>query len=183
MKANLYNIKKIQLDMDGCIVDDYSMLQAVYPTKVDMKSHLKLLSVLGKRNEFVFPLIHEAIKRNLFLKAKPTLFLTALKDLLIPYWKHLGIEVEILSSTMKDNEQRESLHQQKLAWCAQHLPNIKVNLVAGASLKKEYAEEGTLLIDDSYKNVSEFIANGGFGIHYHSLNETMELLRLLHLTP
>lgn len=180
---NKFNVKKIVLDLDGCIVDDKDMFQRLNPMIVNIEDHIKTLSIIGKKQEFVTPLIYEAIEKKLFEKAKPTLFLTALKDILIPYWKSLNIEIEVLSSTMKINPNREELKRQKLKWCSEFLPHLKVNLSDGSERKQDWAEEGVLLIDDFGRTISQFIAKGGYGIHYTSLNSTMHQLRLLGLTP
>lgn len=182
MLPNPYNVKKIFIDMDGCIVDDINMFKQLAPS-YNIESHIKKLKILGKKQEFVFPLIHEAIKRNLFEKARPTQLLLALTDILIPHWKSLGIEVEILSSTMKDNPNRESLERQKLAWCKKYTPQLKVNLVQGSAEKQHYASDGVLLIDDYDRTISQFINKGGYGICHTTLGETMLCLRLIGLTP
>lgn len=183
MNKNILNVNNILLDMDGCIVDDTDMFKLLCPTISNIKDHINVLTISGKKQEFIFPLIQEAIKRNMFEKAKPTLFYTALKDLLIPYWISLGINVEILSSTMHTNPLREELKNQKLKWVKKYLPDLKVNLSEGSALKQNWAKEGTLLIDDYSRTIAQFINAGGLGIQYTSLNNTMHQLKLIGLTP
>lgn len=183
MPSNPYNVTDILLDLDGPCVDDMLMFSLLAPHVKNMEDHITTLKILGKKQEFIFPLINEAIKGKLFLKAKPTLFVTALKDLLIPYWVSLGINVEILSSTMKVNPLREDLTQQKMDWCKKHLPNLKVNLVDGSEVKQTFAKPGVLLIDDYDRTIGQFIKAGGYAIHYTSLNNTIKQLKLLNLVP
>ncbi len=181
--VNKLNINKVLLDLDGPLVDDIAMFQQLSPTTPQIEDHIQVLMICGKKQEFMFPLIFEAIEKGLFEKAKPTLFYTAIKDLLIPYWLSLGIEVEILSSTMHTNPLRKELEQQKIKWCNKYLPNLKLNLSEGSAKKQDYAGSGVLLIDDFGRTISQFISKGGCGIHYTSLNSTMKQLRLIGLTP
>lgn len=169
--------------MDGPLVDDLHMFKSLCPSIDNMEDHIKTLIILGKKQEFIIPLIYEAINKKLFEKAEPTLFLVPLKNNLLSYWQSLGIEVEILSSTMATNPFRKELEQQKIKWCEKHLPGIKVNLAEGSTKKQDWAEECTLLIDDFGRTISQFISKGGYGIHYTSLNNTMYQLQLLGLIP
>lgn len=182
MLNNPYNVENILIDLDGVTIDDKKMFQQLCP-KLNIEDHLTTLEMLGKKEEFIFPLIQEAIKYKLFEKAEPTLFLTALKDILIPSWKELGITVEILSSTMRTNPLRSELEQQKINWCNKYLPDLKLNLVEGSALKQDYAKPNTLLIDDFNRTIKQFIIKGGYALHYTSLNTTMKKLRLLGLSP
>lgn len=180
---NEFNIKKILLDMDGPLVDDIAMFKKVEPSITNIEEHIKTLTILGKKQAFIIPIIFEAIKQKAFEDAEPTMFLIPLKNDLLKYWKLLGIEVEVLSSTMQTNPLRKELEEQKLKWCETHLPGIKVNLAEGSAKKQDWAEEGTLLIDDFARTISQFINKGAYGIHHTSLNDTLYQLRLLGLIP
>lgn len=109
----LPDIHTILLDMDGVLVDDISMFSQQDRLIKDMKNHLNTLKIFGMKESYVFPLIQEAIKNKGFLKASPTSFAFVIKDILLPFWKEKGINVEILSSTMKLNPLRKDLEQQK----------------------------------------------------------------------
>lgn len=175
-------IKKILLDMDGPLVDDFYMFSCLVPTIKDMKDHITKLKVFGKKQEFIFPLIDEAIKRGMFEKAKKTQFCEVACLLLIPYWKSLGIEVEILSSTMKENPRRKELEDQKIRWLkANGLGHLPVNLVHGSAEKQKFAEPGVLLIDDYDRTIGQFISQGGYAIQYTNFKEVMHTLSLLNL--
>lgn len=181
---NMYNIHKILIDLDDVCVDSSEMFGRLCPTIKDMESYLLTLKILGKKQEIVYDLILKAITKKLYLTAKPTLFVTALTDVLLPYWSSLGIQVEILSSIMSNNPLEKELSEQKLLWCKKYFPQLKVSLVPGSSLKQDFAKDrGVLLIDDYDRTISQFIKSGGVAIQYTTLNNTMKQLRLLHLTP
>lgn len=180
---NILNVNKILLDFDGVIVDALDMFSKLRPEIADFESHLKILTISGKKEEFVYPLILEAIDKEAFKNAQPTHFLFVLNKLLIPYWKTLGIEIEILTSTMTVNPKRDQLVEQKEFWHQKYLPELKINFCDGSSKKQEWAKEGVLLIDDFGRTISQFIKQGGFGIHYTSLNETLNQLRIIGLSP
>ena len=177
-------ITKIYLDMDGPLVNDTDTFKPVLPGVKNVKDYLDTLKIFGKKSEIFKDVIIEGIQRNLFLKAEPTLFLTALHTVLLPYWKELGIEVEILSSSMKTNPLRKEIIEQKLQWLKNHhLEHLPVNLVEGSEIKQQYAQPGYLLIDDYDRTIGQFISKGGYGIQYTSLNEVMHKLRLIGLSP
>lgn len=184
MKFDIPKVHTILLDMDGVLVDDIDMFSHLDTFVKDMKNHLTMLNIFGQRQSYIFPLISEAIEKNRFQTAKPTNFTEAVKFILIPYWKSLGINVEILSSTMKTNPNRKSLEVQKIKWLQLNgLSHLKVNLVEGSQEKQSYAKEGVLLIDDYDRTIGQFISKGGYGIQYTSLNEVMFKLRLIGLSP
>lgn len=177
-------ITKIYLDMDGVIVSDTDTFKPVLSGVKNVRDYLDILKIFGKKSELFTDIIFKAIERNLFLKAEPTLFLTALHTVLLPYWKELGIEVEILSSSMKVNPLRKEIIDQKLQWLKNHhLDHLPINLVEGSEIKQEYAKVGHLLIDDYDRTIGQFISKGGYGIQYTSLNEVMHKLRLIGLSP
>lgn len=181
---NLPKIHTILLDMDGVLVDDMDMFSHLDPSVKDMKEHIDILKIFGQKQNYIFPLITEAIEKNCFLTAKATNFTHMVNTILLPYWKSLGIKVEILSSIMKENSNRESLEYQKLQWLKNNgLGHLKANLTAGSNTKKYYAGEGVLLIDDYDRTIGEFISKDGYAIQYTNLNEVMHKLRLIGLCP
>lgn len=175
-------IDTIYLDMDGVLVDDNDMFSRIAPTVGNMKEHISKLKVFGQKQAFIFPLIDEAIKRNLFEKAKKTQFGEVVSLLLLPYWKELGINVEILSSTMKTNPLRKELEDQKIKWLKAHgFGHLKINLVPGSAEKQVFARAGALLIDDYDRTIGQFISQGGYAIQYTNFKEVMHTLSLLNL--
>ena len=69
----------------------------------------------------------------------------------------------------------------KRAWLrrnAKLTDNSKINLVRRKE-KKNFAKKDAILIDDYIKNVNEFTAAGGIGIHHTSYSNTISKLRIL----
>ena len=74
----------------------------------------------------------------------------------------------------------------KADWLKSHvgkLPRDRVNLVMRAD-KKRFARDGrtrqpNILVDDHPKNIGEWEANGGIGIHHTSVNKTIAQLKKL----
>jgi hypothetical protein len=68
----------------------------------------------------------------------------------------------------------------KVKWMKKtfNFPSNKVHLVLRAE-KQDFAKKGTLLIDDMMKNVKEFSAKGGVGIHHTSAVSTIKQLKEL----
>ena len=184
MSFTLPEVKGIYIDMDGVIVDDVEMWQRCHPTIPNLGAHIRKLKVFGQKQAFMYPTVIECIKRNYFETGKPTLFLTVLKDILLPMWKEKGIQVEILSSTMSNNPLSAEIARQKHAWLkANGLGHLPCNLVEGSAKKQEHAKEGWLLIDDYDRTIGQFISKGGYAVQYTNINEVMETLRLIKLAP
>lgn len=147
-----------------------------------MDSYLKFLTIQGKRQDFIFPLIEEAILKHKFAVAAPTNFLTVLKEILIPSWQEKGIKVSMLTSTMAINPNRKSLENQKLFWLQENgLGDLPVIFAEGAAKKQEYATPTTLLIDDFDRTISQFRKKGGMAIQYTKLTDVLDQLELLGL--
>ena len=74
----------------------------------------------------------------------------------------------------------------KADWLKSHvgkLPRDRVNLVMRSD-KKRFARDGrtrqpNILVDDHPKNIGEWEANGGIGIHHTSVNKTIAQLKKL----
>lgn len=86
--------------------------------------------------------------------------------------------VEIL--TASGNTPRDAPGQKK-AWMGDHFGyDIKVNVVASASEKKEFATPTSIMIDDSNRRVIQpFIAAGGIGVLHTSAATTIAALTTL----
>lgn len=185
MTFQVPEVHTILLDMDGVMVDDINMFAKMCPEiTTSMADHIAKLKVFGQKQQFVFPLINKAIDEGEFAKASPTLFVGALHNILLPYWKSLGIEVKILTSTMAENPKEEELKEQKLEWLKKYkLDHLPVIFSKGSAKKQDHAEKGVLLIDDYDRTIGQFISKGGYAIQYTNLNEVTYKLRLIGLAP
>lgn len=182
LQTSLPHITDILVDMDGVLVDDVAMFSSLVPNITDMESYLKFLTIQGKRQDFIFPLIEKAIIENAFEEAPPTNFLKVLREVLIPFWKKQGIKVSILTSTMAVNPNRSLLENQKLNWLkANGLEQVPVIFSKGSAKKQEHATPTTLLIDDFDRTISQFRKSGGMAIQYTKLTDVLEQLELLGL--
>jgi len=91
-------------------------------------------------------------------------------------------DIEILSAI--PSIKRGNIHRyagnDKIYWMKKNFnfPKSKINIVS-SSEKKNYANPSTILIDDSKKNIDEFIKNGGIGIHHLSAEKTINELKKL----
>lgn len=187
LKLDLPEIHTILIDMDEVLVNSHAIFAQV--AKVDpyeFEKTLAVLKVFGLKQKLIFPLIFKAIDLELFSIAPPTNFTVALKHNILDYWINtLGLKVEILTSTMKENPKREELQQQKLSWVSAHdkIKDLKVNFAVGSEDKQNFAKPGVLLIDDFDRTIGQFISKGGYALHYTNLTEVLVKLKLLGLLP
>lgn len=171
-------IKKIYLDMDGVIVDDLAMFERLKPGAAQ---EILKAKVLGYKNKIVFPMINECIDQGLFETAPISNFGMSMLLVFVPRWIQKGIEVEILTSTMKHNSKREQLEQQKLNWLAKHNCKLKVNFAKGSEEKQLFAEPGSLLIDDYDRTIKQWLEKGGHAIHHTHSQLTFDMLEAVDL--
>lgn len=183
----LPEIHTILIDMDEVLVNSHAIFaQVAKKDPYEFDKELAVLKIFGLKHKFIFPLIFKAIDLELFSIAPPTNFTVALKHNILEYWtKTLGIKVEILTSTMKENPKRQELQQQKLSWLSSHdkISELKVNFAVGSEDKQNFAKPGVLLIDDFDRTIGQFIYKGGYGLHYTNLTEVLVKLKLLGLLP
>ncbi|AND75434.1 5'-3' deoxyribonucleotidase [Acinetobacter phage vB_AbaM_ME3] len=172
------SIKKIYLDMDGVLVNDLGMFEQL--GKGTTTEILKA-KVLGYKNKVVFPLINKCIEQKLFETAPITNFGLQMFLVYVPHWLKQGIEVEILTSTMKYNSHREELERQKLSWLKAYDCKLKVNFAKGSAEKQVFAESGSLLIDDYDRTIKQWLEAGGHAIHHTHPQLTFEMLRAVGL--
>lgn len=86
-----------------------------------------------------------------------------------------GVIIEILSSS-GGSHYHEEVMAQKLKWLKDHDIPYKANIVSGRSKKKNYANEHSVLIDDTEDVIDAFNKAGGTGILHKRVNETVHKL-------
>ena len=72
------------------------------------------------------------------------------------------------------SESRKIVHdieRGKTLWRDKYLPGIKINFAVSGTDKARWATKSTILLDDLYKNVEQFIAAGGEGIVYRNADQ------------
>jgi hypothetical protein len=88
-----------------------------------------------------------------------------------------GITIEILTSMGTFNpEQGNAAKYQKMKWLdAKNIP-YRANFVRTKTEKAQYADDMSILIDDSVGCISPFIRKGGHGILHTNASETISIL-------
>ena len=183
-KYMLYKeIKLVYLDMDGVMVDQYRQLaDTVNMTLEEFNEHVQKLAAIGKKEEFIFPVINQSVEIDGFINAP------AYEDIdefrrLITWCENNNIAVEILSSCMQEESTYEEVKRQKIEWLNNHgFGNLKANFPKGSYLKQFYAKPNTLLIDDYLRNIDQWKLKGGVGIHHTSISDTMKQLANIGIT-
>lgn len=89
------------------------------------------------------------------------------------YVSNLRIPVEILSSSGGD-KYYENIVEHKTSWLRERNILIPANIVPGKRFKKDFAHETHLLIDDTERNVVEFIEAGGKAILHKTYEDTVK---------
>lgn len=95
-------------------------------------------------------------------------------------WKFvssLRVPVEILSSS-GGHRFYETIAEQKKTWLRNNGIHIPVNVVPGKRFKKDFAQPTHILIDDTERNVIEFIEAGGLAFLHLNVGYTIKNLGL-----
>jgi 5'(3')-deoxyribonucleotidase len=88
-----------------------------------------------------------------------------------------NVHIEILTSMgTHDPVQGNETKRQKLKWLDEYNIPYKANFVRSKVEKSEYANEHSILIDDSVGCISPFIKGGGHGILHTNASETISIL-------
>ena len=143
---------KIYFDLDGVLADFQGYLRQHYPEIEDFNS----LS-----DEEFWPLV---IKIPNFWENLPVL--PGAKEMVQSAFENPKYDsVEVLSAPSRHDLRS---YAGKVTWLQKHFPDVfpndfRLNLVI-AKNKKHFSNEGSVLIDDLAKNISEWNENGGQGI-------------------
>jgi len=95
----------------------------------------------------------------------------------IKLWRYIKkYNPTLLSAPSRD----KSSEIGKRLWVKKHLPGVKLILIQ-ASLKKEYANSNSILIDDFHRNIEDWEESEGIGILHRNYNNTIKQLKKLEL--
>lgn len=95
----------------------------------------------------------------------------------IKLWRYIKkYDPILLSAPSRDDSSKLG----KRLWVKRHLPGVKL-ILTPAYMKREYANENSILIDDYHKNIREWEEEGGIGIKHVSYNDTIKQLKKLEL--
>lgn len=89
----------------------------------------------------------------------------------------LRVPVEILSSS-GGHKFYETIAEQKKTWLRNNGIDIPVNIVPGKRYKKDFAKSTHILVDDTERNVIEFIDAGGLAFLHLDVKNTIRNLEL-----
>jgi len=160
----MHKFTKIYLDMDGVIADfnkRYRELHNTSPSSDDARKRFgQRFGAFIQNKEF----------QNLDLMPDATL--------LMNYLNGCGVPVEILSSTARPVSNAE-ISRQKEIWLGKHNINYPANFVPGKSLKYKFADENSIIIDDTPSVIEDWNKAGGTGILHTDALTTISILDTL----
>jgi hypothetical protein len=154
---------KIYLDMDGVLCDFHKRFVEVHSIEPD--------SIRGTFTES--PEWEQFVNEEHFATLD---WFPGGKQL----WKYvstLGVPLEILSSSGGDRFY-DMIAEQKKTWLRNNGIDIPVNIVPGKRYKRDFAHESRILIDDTERNIVEFIDAGGLAFLHNNVDRTIKNLEL-----
>jgi phosphoglycolate phosphatase-like HAD superfamily hydrolase len=147
----------LYLDMDGVLADFNKAYLKFDPKKED-------------RKRFRSAVMEYKIFEDLD-------FMPDTQELLNHVSRLQNVHIEILTSMgTHDPVQGNETKRQKLKWLDRYNIPYKANFVRSKVEKSEYANEHSILIDDSVGCISPFIKEGGHGILHTNASETISIL-------
>lgn len=160
----MHKFKKIYLDMDGVIADfstRYKELFDMTPERADKSKQFgQFFSQFIKSHQFA------------------TLDLMPDARELLNHLDTVGVPVEILSSTARQDSHAEISHQ-KNVWLEKNKISYRANFVPGKSLKYKFADPESIIIDDTRSVIDDWIKAGGVAIHHKDALTTIASLSTL----
>lgn len=164
-----YIMKKIYLDMDGVLSD----------------FHKRFVDLFGHHPNEVKGSFTKSSQWKTFVENDNFATLDWFEggQDLLKYLQDFDVPVEILSSSGGDMYYEE-IAEQKTRWLRNNKIYFPVNIVPGKRFKKDYADPRHILIDDTERNIVEFIEAGGLAIlHKRSEDTAAELEYMLCFDP
>lgn len=156
-------ISCIYLDMDGVICDFVGRYKKLFNESPDQI-----------RDKKQFNLFNEFIHGQNFA----TLEMMPHASELLEFLRNSPVPTEILSSTARQDS-HENISKQKEIWLNSHGITFKRNFVPGKQLKKEYAKEDTLIIDDTESVITDWRIAGGHAIWHRDVPNTLAMLKAI----
>jgi hypothetical protein len=98
--------------------------------------------------------------------------------ILLSYLNTCGVPVEILSSTARPVN-NEAISRQKEVWLGKHNINYPANFVPGKNLKYKFADENSIIIDDTQSVIDDWNKAGGMGVLHKDALTTIAILDTL----
>jgi len=160
----MHKFTKIYLDMDGVICDFNSKFKEMF--------NVSPASAESRRR--FGDLFHKFINANAFA----TLNKMPDADDLLNYLKTIEVPIEMLSSTARPSS-NASISRQKQIWLDKHGITYPAIFVPGASLKAQYADKNSILIDDTEGVIDAWNKAGGTGILHKDALTTISILSTL----
>lgn len=151
-------IDVVYLDMDGVIADFDSRYDALFER--DGSRFLECFTMFVENREFE--------------KLKPMPEYKRLIDYCDENFTHVYILTSVFSNTFAPD-----IIQQKLNWLKDNDIRLPMIPVANASLKATFANENSLLIDDSLNNCTDWFEEGGHAIRHLNTSLTIEQIKTL----
>jgi len=155
-------IKKVWVDLDGVFADFQSSFErhCGFPYYSDPQRAWKILENVDRLFLHLAPLPNaEQFYHDI---------------------KSLGVPIEFLTAMPQLTKKLATTPTDKKLWVSTVLdPKAKVTCVANWSHKQNFARPDHVLIDDSKRNIDQWIARGGIGIWHTDQKETMHRLKEL----
>ena len=160
----MHKFKRIYLDMDGVIADFSSRYKELFQMTPERADKSKQFGQFF--NQFINS--HQFATLDLMPDAKE----------LLEHLNNVGIPVEILSSTARQDS-HDDISQQKKLWLEKHKISYPANFVPGKSLKYKFADPESIIIDDTKSVIDDWIKAGGVAIHHKDALTTIASLSTL----
>jgi hypothetical protein len=174
--ANLLEQQEIvtlYLDMDGVLADfelQFEQLTNETPSVFERKRGTKAMWAA---------IFEEGIP--FWSDMQPMADFHILREFLLRLKSNPKIKIEVLTSTdaeqigvnfpEKAREYVQNIEKGKAIWINKYLTGLKINYAVSGTDKARWATKSSILLDDLYKNVEQFIASGGEGIVYRNADQ------------
>jgi hypothetical protein len=152
------NINKIELDLDGVVLDFKGHYFSLYGKDILTISKDEMWNNIHNHIGFyeTLPLMHDGLE-------------------LFNFCVNSGIPTEILTATGKNydrvSEEKINCVRNKIS------SDVIIKTVESNYMKAKYATPTSLLIDDQSKSINPWIKSGGIGILHISTSKTIETLK------